>query len=166
MDPRFYMFDLEGIFLWGFVATLLLSTILELSQGLGLSRMSLPFMLGTMLTANRHRAQMVGYLLHFTLGLPVTFFYALIFESLHLATWWLGAFMGLLQGLITLVIPLPLLPHFHPRMASEYDGPSPTRMLEPPGFLCLNYGRRTPLTTLFAYLVFGLIMGAFYQVGR
>ncbi|MDA8164521.1 MAG: hypothetical protein M0017_05760 [Desulfobacteraceae bacterium] len=38
-------------------------------------------------------------------------------------------------------------------------------MLEPPGFLCLNYGRRTPLTTLFAYLVFGLIMGAFYQVG-
>ena len=41
---------------------------------------------------------------------------------------------------------LPLIPGLHPRMASEYQGPTPTRQLEPPGFLALNYGRPTPIS--------------------
>jgi uncharacterized membrane protein YagU involved in acid resistance len=165
MEHRFLIFHLEGIFVWGFVATLLLTTVLELSRGLGFSRISLPFMLGTIFTANRHYAQIIGYLLQFAIALLFSFFYALIFQSLGLATWWLGGLMGLLHGLMMLVILLPLLPHIHPRMASEFDGPDPTRMLEPPGFMGLNYGRRTPIITLLAHLLFGLILGVFYQVG-
>jgi hypothetical protein len=57
-----------------------------------------------------------------------------------------------------------LVPGLHPRMASEEQGPSVTRQLEPPGFLALNYGVRTPLTALAAHLVFGAILGAFYRV--
>jgi hypothetical protein len=49
-------------------------------------------------------------------------------------------------------------------MASEYQGPEPTRNLEPPGFLALNYGRRTPIFSLVAHTVYGIILGAFYHL--
>ena len=49
-------------------------------------------------------------------------------------------------------------------MASEQHGPTPTRQLEPPGFLALNYGRRTPISVLVAHLVYGAILGAFYRL--
>ena len=42
--------------LWGLIATVAMTTILSGSQGLGLSRLSLPFLVGTLFTANRSRA--------------------------------------------------------------------------------------------------------------
>lgn len=54
---------------------------------------------------------------------------------------------------------MPLLPSFHPRMASEQHGPRPTRQFEPPGFLARNYGVRTPLATVVAHLIYGTILG-------
>lgn len=163
-SARSFAIHLESILIWGFAATAMLSMVLELSRGLGMSRMSLPFIVGTMFTKDRHRAQVVGFAVHFVTGWLAAFLYALIFESMGYASWWLGAVIGSLHGLFLLSTILPLLPHLHPRMASEYDGPAPTRMLEPPGFLALNYGHRTPLTSLFAHLIFGLILGAFYKV--
>ena len=78
------------------------------------------------------------------------------------ATWWIGILLGLLQALFILVAVMPILPYMHTRMASEDFGPNPTRQLEPPGFMALNYGRRTPLVTLFAHAAYGAILGTFY----
>jgi hypothetical protein len=153
-----------SILLWGFVATIVLTVILQGGQSLGLSRMSLPFMLGTMFTASRDRAAMVGFLVHLVAGWLFATVYALAFESWHRATWWLGAGIGLVHGLAVLLVLTPVLPGFHPRMATEQRGPEPTRELEPPGFLALNYGRGTPLLTLLAHLVYGAIIGAFYHL--
>lgn len=156
--------SLGSILLWGFLATLVLTATLAASQGLGLSRMSIPFMLGTMLTPDRSRAMIVGFALHFANGWAFALLYALVFQSLHLATWWLGAVGGLVHGLFVLLVLLPFLPELHPRMATERHGPTPTRMLQPPGFLALHYGRRTPLATLIAHIVYGTILGAFYHL--
>jgi hypothetical protein len=60
---------------------------------------------------------------------------------------------------------LPLLAHAHPRMASEYDGPGRSYVLEPPGFFGLNYGPRTPITTLLAQSVYGATLGGLCQIG-
>ena len=90
--------------------------------------------------------------------------YGLAFESLRRATWWLGALFGLVQALFILAVVMPLLPFLHPRMASEDHGPDPTRQLEPPGFLALNYGRNTPAATILAHLLYGAILGAFYTL--
>jgi hypothetical protein len=38
---------------WRFVGTVVLTTLLAGSQGLGLTRINLPFMLGTIVTPNR-----------------------------------------------------------------------------------------------------------------
>ena len=156
--------NLPSILLWGFVATLALSTVSEASRGLGWSRMSLPFMLGTMFTANYDWAAPIGLLAHFVDGWAFALLYALVFESWHRATWWLGAGMGLVQGIAVLVVFLPLLPAIHPRMASEHFGPEPTSGLEPPGFLALNYGRRTPLFALLSHVLYGAILGGGYRL--
>lgn len=154
--------NLPDVLLWGFLATLVLTTIMSGSQGLGLSRMSIPFMLGTMFTPSRDRAHAVGFGAHVVNGWIFALLYALVFESLGRAGWWLGGLLGIGHGAIVLLVLMPLLPGLHPRMASEHQGPEPTRNLEPPGFLALNYGRRAPLMTLVAHLVYGLILGAFY----
>ena len=156
--------NLLGILLWGFVATVILTTLMAASQGLGLSRMSVPFLLGTMFTPNRDRAMFVGWLVHMMNGWLFALVYAAAFESWGRATWWLGALTGLVHALFVLTVLMPMMPAIHPRMVSEYFGPAPNRLLQPPGFLALHYGRRTPLVTLLAHLGYGAILGAFYRL--
>jgi uncharacterized membrane protein YagU involved in acid resistance len=150
--------------IWGFGATVILTTIMAGSQGVGLTRMNIPFMLGTMFTPDRDRAKLLGVVVHLLNGWGLAVIYAAAFEGQGAATWWLGALIGLVHGLFVLVVVMPVLPSLHPRMASEQRGPTPTRLLEPPGFLALNYGRRTPLSVLLAHLVYGGVLGMFYQV--
>lgn len=156
--------NVGGVLLWGFVASLVVTAVMSAGQSLGLSRMSLPFMLGTMFTADRNRAGFLGFLAHLVLGWLLAMLYALAFESWERAGALLGAGIGLVHALVVLLAVMPILPNVHPRMASEHHGPEPTRQLEPPGFMALNYGRRTPLLTVAAHLAYGAIIGAFYRL--
>lgn len=145
---------------WGFVATAALSIVLQGSQGLGLSRLSLPFLVGTLFTGNRDRASVYGFTFYIVGGWIFAFMYYLVFSSVHLHNWWFGALVGALHGLMLLVVMLPVLPHMHPRIATEFDGPTALRRLEPPGFMGLNYGRATPLSTVLGHMLYGAILGA------
>ena len=154
----------RSISLWGFVATLVLTTLMAGSQALGLTRMNLPYLLGTMVTPDRDRAKLLGFGMHLANGWLFASLYAAAFQSWRRATWWLGVAIGLVHALFVLVAADTLLSALHPRMASEEQGPTPTRQLEPPGFLALNYGRRTPLAVILPHLVYGGILGAFYRL--
>jgi hypothetical protein len=154
----------RSIALWGFVSTLILTSLMAGSQALGLTRMNLPYMLGTMVTPDRDRAKLLGFGIHLANGWLFASLYAAAFQSWRRATWWLGAAIGLTHALFVLVAAALLLPGLHPRMASEEQGPTPTRQLEPPGFMALNYGRRTPLSVILSHLVYGSILGAFYRL--
>ena len=153
--------DLPGLLLWGFASTTILTTMLRGSQALGLTRMDIPLVLGLAFTANRDRAKAYGFFIHLLNGWLFAFVYWGFFTYLTVATWWLGALLGALHGLFVLIIMLPALPGVHPRMASDARGPEPTRELEPPGFLALNYGRRTPSVTVLAHIAYGAILGVF-----
>jgi hypothetical protein len=156
--------NLPSILLWGFAATVILTTILTGGQALGITRLDMPFIIGTMFTSHRDRAKIYGYGFHLVNGLLFALLYAVFFENLHKATWWGGAIIGLVQGFVVIVVLLPLLPGIHPRMVSDSRGPEPTRLLEPPGFLATNYGRMTPIVTLVAHTIYGLILGSFYAL--
>jgi hypothetical protein len=156
--------NLDSILLWGFAATMVMTTLILTAQSLGLTRIDIPFILGTMVTPHRDRAKVIGYFLHIANGWLFAFVYALFFEEIHLATWWLGASFGLLQGLVVVVALLPLMPGIHPRMVSDFRGPEPTRLLEPPGFLVTNYGRYTPAIVILAHMLYGTIIGTFYRL--
>jgi uncharacterized membrane protein YagU involved in acid resistance len=156
--------NLPSFLLWGFVATVVLTSLMAASQGFGLTRINVPYMLGTMFTPDRDRAKLLGFAVHLVNGWLFALLYVAAFESWGRATWWLGALIGLVHVAFVLAAVMPIMPSFHSRMASEQRGPTPTRQLAPPGFLALNYGRRTPVSVVLAHLVYGGILGAFYQL--
>jgi len=156
-DPGFLV-------LWGLIATVAMTTILQASQGSGLSRLSLPFLVGTFFTGRRDHAVVVGFAVYVLGGWAFAFLYYWLFASVGIHAWWFGAAVGLVHGLFLLVSALPLLPFVHPRMASEYHGATVQRQIEPPGFMALNYGYGTPVTTLLAQTLYGAVLGGFVQL--
>ena len=152
--------------LWSFVATVVLTGIMRLGQSTGVTRMDIPLMLGTMMTPDRDRAKVLGFVTHLLNGWIVGGFYIAVFHSWRRSGMWLGAFIGLIHGLFVLITVLPLLPGAHRRMASDFTGPQPTTRLEPPGFMAQNYGRGTPILTLIAHVIYGSILGRFYKVDK
>jgi hypothetical protein len=145
-----------------FVGTLALTTALRAASELRLTRMDLPFLLGTAVTVNRTRAKAIGYLMHFLNGQIFAFVYFAVFVAIGQAGWWLGALFGLAHGLFagTALVNI-LLPLCHPRMGSPLTSAPQTAMLEPPGFLMRNYGPGTPVVTVLAHVGYGAIVGGF-----
>src|SRR5436309_14633679 len=91
---------------WGFASTVVLTSILAGSQGIGLTRMNIPYLLGTIFTPNRDRAKFIGFLLHFANGWIFSFIYVAAFQALHRSTWWIGAGIGLIHGVFVLTMVL------------------------------------------------------------
>lgn len=151
------------VLVWGGIATVVMTTILASAMYRGWTRMSLPFILGTVFTGDRRKAAFLGAGMHLVAGYLFAFGYAEAFQSMGTANWWIGTLLGVAHASVALVL-MPYLPAVHPRMATEYDGPDARRALQPPGFFALNYGRATPLSGLLSHMVYGAILGAFYHV--
>jgi hypothetical protein len=150
-----------NVILWGFAATIILTTIMVCSKRLGLTRIDLPFMLGTIFTGSRDKAVRIGVFAHLIMGWVFAFIYSAAFKSSGLHTWWFGLAIGFVHAAFVLTIGLQILNSFHPRMARRFQGPTPTRQLEPPDFLALNYGKGTPIATFIAHLIYGAVLGMF-----
>lgn len=156
---------LWGALAGGFIGTLVLTTALRTANELGVSRIDLPFLLGTAVTRDRSRAKALGYLMHFAAGGLFSLVYFAVFAALGASGWFLGALLGLLHGTVsaTALVNI-LLPVVHPRMGSELTAADSSPLLEPPGFLLRNYGRGTPIVTLIAHLAYGAIVGGFASI--
>jgi hypothetical protein len=155
------MVSLQGALAGGFIGTLVLTTGLRAATELRLTRIDLPFLLGTVFTADRTRARALGYALHFFFGLLFAGVYYLIFEAVDQAGWWLGALFGVVHALFagTALVGV-LLPVVHPRMGTLFSAADSAPLLEPPGFLLRNYGTRTPTVMLMTHIIYGAIVGA------
>jgi hypothetical protein len=151
-----------GALAGGFAGTLVLTTTMRAASELRLTRMDIPFLLGTVVTENRARAKAIGYAFHFVFGIVFALGYWAIFTAIDERGWWIGALFGLGHGLFaaTALVNV-LLPVVHPRMATPLTAAGSTPLLEPPGFLMLNYGRSTPAVTLAGHVAYGAIVGGF-----
>ena len=151
-----------GALVGGFAGTLVLTMTLAAASQLRLSRMDIPFLLGTAWTDDRSRARVVGYALHFLAGLVFSLAYYAAFLALGRAGWALGMLFGLVHGLFagTTLVNV-LLPAIHPRMGTSFSAANSSPLLEPPGFMLVNYGRATPVVTILAHLAYGAIVGMF-----
>jgi hypothetical protein len=147
---------------WGLGATVVLTTMMAGAQALGITRMSLPYLLGSMLVPDRDRARAAGIAFHLVNGWIFSLAYVAIFHGARLFTPWFGGVVGLLHGLFVVAVGLPAMPGIHPRMASPTAGPTALRPLEPPGVLGLHYGVATPVVTVLSHVVFGVVLGALY----
>jgi hypothetical protein len=151
-----------GALVGGLVGTLLLTTALRAASELGLTRMDLPFLLGSAVTSDRSRAKAIGYVLHFGFGLLFALAYAAVFAVVGESGFLLGAGLGVLHALFagTALVNV-LLPAVHPRMGTGFTAAGSAPLLEPPGFLLLNYGPRTFVATLAVHVAYGSIVGGF-----
>jgi hypothetical protein len=144
----------------GFMATLVLTTILRGASELGITRMDLALLLGTTVSDNRRNAKAIGYVFHFIIGIGFAVAYGTFFLVIHQSSWWLGALVGIVHAVFTgTVLVNALLPVFHPRLGSFETGANEFALLEPPGFLLLNYGRSTFVVNLVAHAAYGAIVG-------
>jgi len=157
--------DWAGWAVFGLIATTALTAAMIAAQLLGLTRLDLPLLLGTILTENPDRARVAGFFIHLGVGQGFALGYALFFVLLGRATWWLGGLLGLLHSAVALTVLVPLLAGVHPRMASYRAGPASRAVLEPPGLLGLNYGPRTPLVTIVMHLIYGVALGVLLRIG-
>jgi hypothetical protein len=151
-----------GALAGGFAGTLVLTAALSGASELRLTRMDLPFLLGTALSSNRMRAKLIGYALHFVAGVLFALAYYGLFAVLGRAGWRLGMLFGLVHALFagTVLVNI-ILPVMHPRLGTFYSAANSESFLEPPGFMLMNYGRATPIVTLLAHLLYGAIVGGF-----
>jgi hypothetical protein len=151
-----------GALAGGLIGTVVLTSSLRLAQEMGWTRMDIPLLLGTVFTADRDRASLIGYAVHFANGLIFSVGYAAVFFATGHAGWVFGAALGVVHALFagTALVNL-LLPAVHPRMGSRWTDAEETPVLEQPGFMLRNYGRHTMVGTLVAHILYGAIVGGF-----
>lgn len=155
--------DWGGWGVFGLVATAALTAVMTGAQLAGLTRLDLPLVLGTLVTADPDRARIAGFVIHQGFGQLFALGYTTLFALLDRSTWWLGGLLGVLHAAVALMVLLPVLPGLHPRMASHRAGPASRAVLEPPGLLALNYGVQTPTVAVVAHLVYGTVLGLLLQ---
>ncbi|HEY7017381.1 MAG TPA: hypothetical protein VH297_02850 [Gaiellaceae bacterium] len=151
-----------GALAGGAVGTIVLTSGLRIAQEVGWTRMDIPLLLGTVFTDRRGRASILGYVLHFTNGLLFALGYYLIFWAVGHAGWLFGAALGLVHAALAGgALMTVLLPAIHPRMGTPWSDAEETPLLEAPGFLLMNYGRRTVIWTVLGHVAYGAIVGGF-----
>ena len=144
----------------------MLTTALAGASQVGLTRVDIPFLLGTAFSTDRTKARVIGYVVHFVAGLAFALGYYALFVAVGLGTWWLGALFGLGHALFAgTALVNTLLPLVHPRMGTPFTAADEAPLLEPPGFMLLNYGVGTPIVTVIAHMAYGAIIGAFVALG-
>ena len=85
--------------------------------------------------------------------------------SLALNVTVIGALLGVLHALFTGTVLLNvLLPLVHPRIGTPETAADEIALLEPPGFLMLNYGRNTFLVTLAAHVLYGILIASIVRL--
>jgi hypothetical protein len=84
-----------------------------------------------MFTSNHDRAKIIGILVHFMNGWLLSLIYVAAFHAWGIASWWLGASVGLVHALFVLTVGMSFFPGMHARMANEQYGPTVVRQLEP-----------------------------------
>ncbi len=149
----------------GFLGTLVFSVIVKAATELSLTRMDLPLLLGTAVTENRRKARAIGYLFHLILGTLFALGYAEFFAVVGRGSWLMGAGLGAVHAVFTATVLVNvLLPIVHPRIATAETAANEIALIEPPGFLMLNYGRGTFVVALVAHIAYGIVVAMLVPV--
>ena len=149
----------------GFIGTIAMATIIKAASELGMTRMDLALLLGTVATENRRKARALGYVMYFVLGIAFAEGYAALFAIVGHSSWQLGALVGALHAIFTATVLVSvLLPVVHPRMATADTAANQITLIEPPGFMMLNYGRGTFIVSVIAHIAYGALVGLIVRV--
>lgn len=141
----------------GFLATAAMTALMYMAPLMGVPKMDIATMLGTMFSTNPSVAFAIGIAMHFMLGsvlLAIPYFYLIEFKFRD-TPWLGGAIWGfLLWGVANLMV-MPMMGFVHPLVRS---GAMPA-----PGLLMLQLGILAPIGSLMGHLLYGVVLARAYR---
>lgn len=134
--------------------------IVYMGLGVGMTRMNFLNILGTM-TAPRASAgvvYVVGFVVHMMLSAVFGLFHAGILQAIDVTSVGAGAawdlLIGAIHGMVILVLLPMMLTSMHPLIREQ--------AMQGPGVAMTGYGAMTPMGSLMAHAVFGVLTGLVY----
>jgi hypothetical protein len=153
-------FDAGTALFAGVLGGLAFLVVVTMGRSIGMTRMNLLEVLGTMLAPNARGATVYGLGLMAHLMASAAFglghaglLHALDVTSVGQAAAW-DLVIGTVHGAIVLLVLPMILTAMHPLVRKQ--------AMEAPGVALTGFGRGTPLGSLMAHVVFGLVVGAVY----
>lgn len=141
---------------WGVVATLAFTLFSIMGGAMGVSRMDILDLLGSMMAQPGSTAsRAIGAVINHTNGalLAIAWAYGVALISLP-ANWLTGLVWGAILTALALLM-LSTMGALHPAIKRGEQ--------EDPGLMATNSGAMTPLASLMGHMVYGLVLGLLYQ---
>ncbi len=144
---------MKKLFVAGFVATAAMTALMYAAPMMGMPKMDIATMLGTMFVASLGPAFWLGMMIHLMMG-------AILFPSIYrfvlqptsgTGTGYKGVLFGLLLWATANFMVMPMMGAIHPMVKSG--------MMPAPGFLMLNLGVMAPMGSLIGHLLYGGLLG-------
>lgn len=138
----------------GIVASLVFSMFTGMARAMGMTTMSIEKTLGAMF-GEGSAAAVGGWAMHLASGVIFALMYAVAFDALGATNGWLvGAEVGLVHGLITGAVIMPMVGMMHPAVKAG--------RIKAPGLFAINAGAMTPMGLVVGHIIFGAVLGGIY----
>ena len=112
-----------GAIVAGLAGTAVMTVLMYVAPMMGMPKMDIAGMLGTMFVSKRQTAMILGMIMHFMAGVIFALVYALLWSlGLGSATWWWGLIFGAVHGIIAIIM-IPIIMRMHPREPEMAGGP-------------------------------------------
>lgn len=143
---------MQKVLVAGLVATAVMTAMMYAGPMMGMPKMDVATMLGTMFTHNMKTAFWVGMMAHLMMGIVLfPFVYAKLLQPSSGNGAVRGIMMGVILFLLTNLVVMPMMGMIHPMVKSG--------MMPAPGLLMLHMGTMAPLGSLLGHLVYGALLG-------
>ena len=143
---------MKKLFVAGFVATAAMTALMYAAPMMGMPKMDIATMLGTMFLARAGPAFWFGMMLHLMMG-------AVLFPAIYRFALQPGSGSGTGKGVLFGILlwaaanfmVMPMMGAIHPMVKSG--------TMRAPGFLMLNLGIMAPMGSLMGHLLYGVLLG-------
>jgi hypothetical protein len=145
-----------GAIVWGIVATIAFTLFSIMGSAMGMTRMDLLDLLGSMMaTPGTTASRTIGAALHHVNGalLAIAWVYGVALVGLP-ANWLTAMGWGVILWVLALIM-MSTMGSVHPAIKRGEQ--------EDPGPAATNFGAMTPVGSLVGHLVYGLVLGLAYQ---
>jgi uncharacterized membrane protein YagU involved in acid resistance len=133
-----------GAIIAGLAGTAVMTMLMYIAPLMGMPKMDMLGMLGSMITANKGSVRWIGLIIHFMMGAVFAIIYALLWSlGIGSATWLWGLVFGAIHGVVAIVM-IPMMMRMHPRPPEMAGGPL------------------TMVGQLMGHLVYGLVVALVY----
>jgi len=159
-------FTWGGAIIAGLAGTLVMTMVMLAGPMMGMPKMDIMGMLGSMVSSDTKVARSFGGMMHLVMGIIFALIYAAIWHAgLGTANWWIGGVFGLVHGLIVSAM-MPMMVRMQARrtQTAPAGGTATGRsaMSVNGGTATMSMTPKTIMGLLMGHIVFGVVVALVY----